>query len=195
MLLPRRPTPIRLRGGGHRARTHRGRDRGGCGSRRGQRQGGRASARRPRQPKQNAGETMTRSVKSTRTCGDCQFYTPTIGYRGDCRRSAPVVIHSGTCWPQVSPTTGTCGEFKLHRKTKTITKDLIDWAIFSTHVKSALRRASIASWGQLQQFETDDLLAIPGIGAVAVQEISEARNSRRSKGPARTRNRANGEGR
>ncbi len=136
---------------------------------------------------------MKRNGKSTRTCGDCQFYTSTNGYRGDCRRSAPVVIHCNTCWPLVPAATFACGEFKLRRETKAITNDRIDRDAFSTRVQNALRRASIESWRQLQQFEAGDLLAIPGIGAVAVKEILEERDARRLKRPARAGKHTNGE--
>ena len=93
----------------------------------------------------------------------------------------------------MSAPTLACGEFELRRQTETVTKDAIAWNVFSSRVKNALLRASIESWEQLQQLETDDLLAIPGIGAVAAQEISEVGDPRRSKRPARTRKRANGE--
>ncbi len=124
---------------------------------------------------------MRRSVKSERTCGDCQFYISRNGCRGDCRRSAPVVIRWNTCWPLVQAATLVCGEFKLRRQIKAIANGQIDWDVFSTRVQTALRRASIESWRQLQQLETDDLLAIPGIGAVAIEEISEVRDARRLK--------------
>jgi len=131
-----------------------------------------------------------RGVKSARTCGDCQFYTPTMGHRGDCRRLAPVVVLSSTRWPLVSMVTLACGQFELRRQTKAIAKDSIDWGVFSNRVKNALRRASITSWEQLRQLETGDILAIPGIGTVAVEEILEVRSARRLKKPARTGNRA-----
>lgn len=127
---------------------------------------------------------MTSSLKKTRTCGDCQYYTPTLGIVGDCRRLAPVIVDSSTRWPQVTTTTLVCGEFKTNWQNNTNEEDLIDWNIFSTRVKSALRRSLIVSWEQLQQLETDELFAIPGIGATAVREISEVLNARRMNGSA-----------
>jgi|GEM_PF-4258699 len=136
---------------------------------------------------------MTSSVKSIRTCGDCQFFTPTLGFRGDCRRLSPVMFESSTRWPQVSAATLVCGEFKPNGQNQTVQEDLIDWDIFSTRVKGALRRALILSWDQLQQLETNDLLAIPGIGAVAAKEITEARDARQLKNPAQKHEHANEE--
>ncbi len=129
------------------------------------------------------------------TCGDCRFYTSKDGYRGDCRRTSPVVVHWRTCWPLVPAATLACGEFKLRRQTKTITSDRIDRDAFSPRVVNALRRASIESWRQLQQLETNDLLAISGIGAVAVEEIVQVREARRLKRPATGGQRPNGEAR
>ena len=104
-----------------------------------------------------------------------------------------MVIRWETCWPLVPAATLACGEFKRRRQAKTITNDRIDCDAFSTRVQNALRRASIESWRQLQELEADGLLAIPGIGAVAVAEILEVRDARRLKRPARGGNR-NGDG-
>ena len=129
-------------------------------------------------------DTMMRSVQSMTNCGDCHFYTSKGRYRGDCRRSPPVVNHwGGTCWPSVPEGTVACGEFKRRQHTETITNDQIDCNAFSPRVYNALRRASIESWRQLQPLETDDLLMIQGIGVAAVKEIVQVRNARQPKSP------------
>lgn len=134
---------------------------------------------------------MMRSVKSMTSCGDCHFYTSRDGYRGDCRRSSPVVSHwGGTRWPVVPAGTRACGEFKLRRHAETITNDQIDCDAFSPRVYNALRRGSIESWRQLQQLETGDLLTIQGIGTAGVEEIVQVRNARQLKSPTRGDTRA-----
>ncbi len=69
---------------------------------------------------------MIESAKSMTSCVDCYFYTAKGRYRGDCRRSSPVVNRwGGTCWPVVPAGTLACGEFKLRRHIETITNDPI----------------------------------------------------------------------
>ncbi|NQT38438.1 MAG: hypothetical protein HQ581_13155 [Planctomycetes bacterium] len=83
-------------------------------------------------------------------------------------------------WPVVPTATRACGDFKPPHRIKKSSNDPIDYDAFSTRVQGALRRAAITSWRQLLQLGTDDLLAIPGVGAVGAKEIVEVRGARRS---------------
>ena len=123
---------------------------------------------------------------SMTTCGECRFYVSRDGLRGDCRRTSPVLVYGGTCWPIVPSSTRACGEFSpRQRDAGKAQGDLIDHRDFCTRTYNALRRAAIDSWGQLRRLEKDRLLTVPGIGAAAVDEITKALDARRRKRPTR----------